>query len=164
MSHFSVLLSSQAHTLRLPKTAEEDVERFVLQHQTGGTTVERAPFLRKLDFWAFGIVTAVARGLDALEEPSSRWGKKFVDTRAVQMPGGLCDLLAVLALTQLGPEHPGLDDPAEIIELGNRLAGAGVPVLLARIQDPDLRTTALDKALDFAAQLRNEISDVETDG
>jgi len=156
MSHFSVLLSSQAHTLRLPTDMKDDVERFVLQHQTGGATAERAPFRRQLDFWAFSIATAIALGLPALEEASSTWGRKFADTRAVQVPEGLCDLLAVLALTQLGVEHPGLDDPGEIVELGNRLAGAGVPIVLERLKNPDLRTTALDKILDFASQLRED--------
>ena len=159
MSYFSVLLSSQAHTLRLPTIAKDDVERFVQQHQTGGTTAERAPFRRQLDFWAFSVVTAIAQGLSPLPEPSSKWGSKFADTRAVPLPEGLCDLLAVLALSQLGIDHAGLDDPSEVIELGNRLAGAGVPVVLSRLQDPDLRATALDKVLDFAARLRTEQGD-----
>ena len=153
MSYFTVLLSSQAHTLRLPTESRDDVERYVLQHQKGGANAERAPFRRQLDFWAFAIATAVAADLQPLAEPSSVWGRKFVDTRTVQMPDDLCDLLAVLALKYLGPEGDGVDDPAEIVEVGNRLAGAGCPELLAKLNNPDLRVTTLDKALEFAAQM-----------
>lgn len=153
MSYFSSVLSSQAHTLRLPKAGKDEVERYVLQHQKAGATPEGAPFRRQVDFWAFSIATAVALGLPPLEEKSSKWGKKFADTRAVQMPEVVCEMLAVLALTELGAEHPGLDDPAEIVELGNRLAGAGAPEVLKRLHDPDLRLTVLEKALEFAGTL-----------
>ena len=154
MNHFTILLSSHAHTLRLPTQFKDEIERYVLQHQKGSVSPERAPFRRQLDFWAFAIATAIARGSGPLEERSARWGQKFADTRSVQLPDGLCELLAVIALGTLGPEHEGVDDPAEIVELGNRFAGAGCPPVLKQLNDPDLRTTALDKALEFAASLR----------
>ena len=69
------------------------------------------------------------------------------------MPNALCDLLAVLALAELGPQHEGVDSPSEIIELGNRWAGAGTPAVLESLSDPELRLTVLDKILDFADQL-----------
>ena len=93
-----------------------------------------------------------------LPEGSSTWGKKFADTRSVQMPDGLCEILAVIALTELGPDHDGIDDPKQIIELGNRLAGAGCPKVLEQLSDPDLRLTALDKALEFATSLRSDVA------
>jgi len=126
----------------------------VQQHQRGSVSPERAPFRRQLDFWAFAITSALARGIPPLEGPSSTWGRKFADTRSVQMPDGLCELLAVIALAELGAEHDGIDDPAQIIELGNRLAGAGCPEVLKQLTDPDLRITALDKVLEYAASLR----------
>lgn len=156
MNYFSTLLSSQAHTLRLPDKLKDDIERYVLQHQKGSVTLERAPFRRQLDFWAFALATAIANNTPPIEEPSSRWGRKFADTRSVQMPDGLCEILAVVALTTLGPEHEGVDDPAQIIELANRLAGAGCPQVLRQLSDPDLRITALDKALEFARAMRSE--------
>lgn len=159
MNYFTTLLSSQAHTLRLPDQSKDDVERYVLQHQKGSASPERAPFRRQLDFWAFSITTALANGMPPLTEGSSTWGKKFADTRSVQMPDGLCELLAVIALVELGPEHDGIDDPKQIIELGNRLAGAGCPKVLEQLSDPDLRLTALDKVLEFATSLRSEVAD-----
>ena len=156
MNYFTTLLSSQAHTLRLPNQSKDDVERYVLQHQKGNVSPERAPFRRQLDFWAFAIASAIADGIPPLEKPSANWGRKFADTRSVQMPDGLCEMLAIIALTTLGQDHEGTDDPAQIIELGNKFSGAGCPKLLKQLNDPDLRTTALDKALEFARILRSE--------
>ena len=33
MNYFTNLLSSQAHSLRLPASSRDDVERYVMQHQ-----------------------------------------------------------------------------------------------------------------------------------
>ena len=156
MSYFTHLVSSHAYTLRLPEKSKVDIERYVRQHQTGGASLERVPFRRQIDFWAFSIATALASGMAPLAEESSTWGKKFADTGSVQMPDSVCEILAVVALAELGPAHDGLDDPKQLIELGNRLAGAGCPKLLEQLGNLDLRLTALDKALEFAASLRSE--------
>ena len=161
MNFFTTLLSSHAHTLRLPDKAKYEIERYVLQHQKGNVSPERAPFRRQLDFWAFAIVSAVAEEIPPLEEPSSKWGRKFADTRSVQMPDELCELLAVITLNTLGPEHNGVGDPTQIIELGNKLAGAGCPKVLERLSDPNLKTTALDKALECAKGLLHNTNTVE---
>ena len=158
MNYFTTILSSQAHPLCLPNQSKDEIERYVLQHQKGNGSPERAPFRRQLDFWAFAIASAIAGGTPPLEEPSANWGRKFIDTRSVQMPDGLCEILAVIALTALGPDHEDIDDPAQIIELGNKFAGAGCPELLKHLSNPDLRTTVLDKALQFATSLRRHTS------
>ena len=103
MNYFTNLLSTQAHTLRLPTQSKDDIERYVLQHQKGSVSPERAPFRRQLDFWALAIASAIARGIPPMEEPSARWGQKFADTRSVQMPDGLCEMLAVIALRHARP-------------------------------------------------------------
>ena len=121
-------------------------------HQSA--TVERAPFYRQLDFWAFCVATALAEDLDPREGPSSRWGAKITSTRDVEISEKLGDLLAVAAFHKLGPDHEGIDDPRQIIEVGNCLAGAGCPVVLEHMGSRDLRFTPLDKALTLAATLR----------
>ena len=153
MAYFAQLLTQKAHTLRLPKKSTDDIQRLVQMHQS--TSIERAPFRRQLDFWAFSIATALAEDLDPLEDPSSKWGDKFIDTRAVDMPEPLCDILAVAAFHHLGSEHDGIDDPAQIIEVGNCLAGAGCPVVLDQLNSRDLRLNPLDNVLNFAAHLYN---------
>ena len=69
------------------------------------------------------------------------------------MPDAVCKLLAVVALATLGPEGEGVDDPAEIVKIGNRYAAAGSPLLLERLADAGFRLTPLDKALEFAGEL-----------
>ena len=150
MSHFIQLLSQKAHPLRLPRKHGADVQRYVLAHQTAAT-YDRAPFRRQLDFWAFSVAVALARDLPPLDGPSSKWGDKFVDTRNVEMQKELCDLLAVAAFHHLGVEHDGINDPVRIIEIGNRLAGAGCPAVLEHLGSRDLRLTPLEKALNCAA-------------
>ena len=154
MAHFAQLLTQKAHTLRLPKRSTEHIQRLVQMHQS--TSVERAPFRRQLDFWAFSIATALAEDLNPLEGPSTKWGYKFVDTRAVDMPEPLCDMLAVAAFHRLGSEHDGIDDPAQIIEVGNCLAGAGSQVVLDHLNSRDLRLLPLDNVLNLAARLYNQ--------
>lgn len=167
MNYYTSLLTSQAHVLRLPNQSKDDIERFVLQHQKGGSAgFEMTPFRRQLDFWAFSIASAIAQGLPPLADPSNKWGSKFADTspKTVIMPDGLCEMLAVITFVTLGPEHKDVDDPAQIIEIGNRFAGAGCPELLKQLSNPDLRITALDKVLGFAASLRSNLRVKRDDG
>ena len=154
MSAIHRLITSGAYALRLPEAHQDAVHRVVQQHQTGRARPEQHPFARQLNFWALAIATAVARGL----EPASGSVRlrKFVDTRAVDMPEKLCELLAVIALARLGPEHEDVDNPAAIVKLGNRYAAAGCADLVTRLTDPDLRLTPLEKALEFAAELRDK--------
>jgi len=154
MAYFSQLLTQKAHTLRLPKDSTEQIQRLVRTHQSA--TVEQAPFLRQLDFWVFCVATASAEDLSPLEGPSSRWGAKFASTspRDVEISDKIANLLAVTAFHHLGPDHEGIDDAAQIVELGNCLAGAGCPVVLKHMESKDLRLTPLDKALNLAATLR----------
>ncbi|WP_419919077.1 hypothetical protein [Candidatus Poriferisocius sp.] len=119
--------------------------------------MEKAPFRRQLDFWGFSLATALAEDLNPLEGPSSRWGDKFVDTRSVEMPDVLCDILAIAAFHYLGYEHEEIDNPAQIIEIGNCLAGAGCPLVLKELHSQDLRLATLHKALNYAATLYNRV-------
>ena len=155
MSAIHRSITSGAYVLRLPEAHQDAVHRVVQQHQAGGAGPEQHPFARQLNFWALAIATAVARGLEPASE-SVRL-RKFVDTRAVDMPEKLCELLSVIALATLGPEHEDVDNPAAIIRLANRYAAAGCPDLLSRLTDPGLRLTPLEKALEFAAELRDTV-------
>ena len=151
MSYFASRLSTKTHGLYLPRQSEDDVQRHVRMHQSAGP--EGAPFRRQLDFWAFSIATALAMGLRPLDQPPSRWGRKFVDTKSVEIADDLCDLLAVVAFHHLGADHDDIDDPAQIVEIANRYAGAGCPVVLDQFSRSGLRLTPLAKILHFAAEL-----------
>lgn len=151
VQYFAQLLTHKGHPLRFPKEHSNEVQGYVRQHQTASP--ERAPFRRQLDFWAFSITTAVAQGIPPLEQPSSKWGRRYTDTRSVIFAEPLASLLVVIAFHHLGPKHEGIDDPAQIIEINNRLAGAGCPIVLDHLRSLDLRLTPLEKALTLAASM-----------
>lgn len=103
------------------------------------------------------IATALARNLDLREGAVSKWGKSFIYTNQGILDNDLGSLLAVITVARLGHEHPEIDNPARIIELANRLAGAGCPVVLKELAKPDLRTSPLDRALEFATAMQEKI-------
>lgn len=159
MSYFGNQLSMRAHNICLPRDSADDVQRQVRMHQTASP--EHAPFRRQLDFWAFSIATALALDIPPLEQPPSDWGRKFTDTRSVELADDLCDLLVVVAFHHLGADHDDIDDPAQIIEIANRYAGAGCPVVLEQLSGRDLRLTPLAKILNFAASLHETAQTTE---
>lgn len=154
MNYFKALLTSRTHSLFFPAKWKDDIQRYVRQHQQGGSSnPEAVPFGRQLDFWTLAFATAVARGVPPLESPPAQNGHKFVDTRSVEMSDELCELLAVVAVGALGPDDEGIEDPSRIIEIANQYAAAGCEELLLRLRDPDLRLSTLDKAINFATDL-----------
>ena len=102
-------------------------------HQVTSASPERAPFRRQLDFWGFSLVTALAKGLSPLEDASSKWGERFIDTQHVDMGDDLCALLAVVTLAKLGHESHDVANPRRIIDLANRLAAVGCPIVLDKL-------------------------------
>ena len=73
------------------------------------------------------------------------------------MDNDFCSLLAVIAVAKLGHDDPEVDEPRRIIDLANRLAGAGCSVVLKELSEDALRTTPLDRALQFASSLQDRI-------
>ena len=151
MSYFTQLLTAQAHSLRLPTGIKERAERFVRQGSSGATP-ERLPFRRMLDFWAVAIGYAIATEQAIAPFSEAKSGKKFIDTRAVDLPDALCDFLAVIAFTELCPDHEDLDSPGAVIDVGNMYAAAGVDPLLRELENPAIKLSTLERLLDFVAQ------------
>ena len=102
MSEFGALFSGRGHGLVLPRSDEEQIDRYVAMHSSERGSVERHPFPRQVDFWAFSIVAALAWDLDPREDPPSRWGKVFIYTSQGILDEDLCSLLAVIAVSKLG--------------------------------------------------------------
>ena len=161
MNYFGSLLASRAFPLMLPKDGEEDAHRYVDMHQSRGTsTRERTPFRRQLDFWAFCLACALARRMEPIENLSGM--RKFTDTRAVQVGDELSELLAVVAFNRIGHNDPSASDPAKIIEMCNRLAGAGAEYVLRKLQERTV-STPLESALDLAESLVREVIPISSD-
>ena len=157
MSDFAELFRSRSHGLVLPQDDDDEVNRYVAMHSGERERVERRPFRRQVDFWAFSIATALALKLEPREGTVGRWGKSFIYTNQGILDNDLCSLLALIAVAKLGHDDPEVDEPRRIIDLANRLAGAGCPVVLRELAETDLRTTPLDRALQFASSLQDRV-------
>ena len=121
--------------------------------------VESRPFPRKLDFWAFCIVTALALRLEPRAGPPSRWGQNFIYTNSGIIDDDLASLLAIVAVAKIGLDDPEVTESRRIVELANRLAAAGCPEVLRKLQNSPLRTTPLDQVLEFARSLQEQVYD-----
>ena len=157
VSDFADTFRSRSHGLVLPQDDDDAINRYVAMHSGERESVERRPFRRQVDFWAFSIATALALKLEPREGPVGRWGKSFIYTYQGILDNDLCSLLAVIAAAKLGHDNPEVDEPRRIIDLTNRLAGAGCPVVLKELAEIDLRTTPLDRALQFASSLQDRV-------
>ena len=157
MSDFADLFKVRGHGLVLPRDDENTINRYVAMHSGERECAERRPFPRQVDFWAFSIATALALNLEPREGPAGRWGKNFIYTSQGIMDNDLCALLAVIAVAKLGHDDPEVGEPRRIVDLANRLAGAGCPVVLKDLAETDLRTTPLDRALELARSLQDRV-------
>ena len=156
MNEFYDRLCTREYGLRLPTRYKDQVERYVA-HQSGrDVSAERIPFQRQVDFWAFSIITALTRKLEPLAGTPSRWGTVFIYSKQGVMDNDLCSLLAVVATAKMGIDSPDIDDPGKIIDMSNRLAAAGCPVVLQELSKAALRTTPLDRAITLAKSFLSE--------
>ena len=154
MSDFADILKSRSYGLVLPQEDGDEINRYVAMHSGERESVERRPFRRQVDFWAFSIATALALKLEPREGTVGQWGKTFIYTNQGILDNDLGSLIAVIAVAKLSHDDPEVDEPRRIVEISNRLAGAGCPVVLKELAEIDLRTTPLDRALEFANTLQ----------
>ena len=136
----------------LPKDSEDQVHRYVETHQHRSIkSRERTPFRRQLDFWAFSIAYAIGKPIEPLPLDSLTSLKKFTDTRAVQVGAELSEWLTIVAFSKIGHTDESASDAAKIIEMCNRLAGAGAPHVLKQMQKGMM--TPLESSLRIAESL-----------
>ena len=157
MSNFADRFRARGHGLILPREDEAAINRYVATHSGERENVERRPFRRQVDFWAFCIAAALALKLEPREGPTARWGKNFIYTSQGIMDNDLCSLLAVIAVARLGHDNPEVTETRRIVDLANRLAAAGCPVVLKELSGNPLRTTPLDQALELARSLQERM-------
>ena len=70
MSDFAGLLSARGHGLVLPRSDEDQINRYVGMHSAERGSVEQRPFGRQVDFWALSIAAALAMELEPREGPA----------------------------------------------------------------------------------------------
>ena len=157
MTSFADLFRSRSHGLVLPRDQEDEINRYVAMHSGDRESIERRPFPRQIDFWAYCVAAALALDLEPRNDPVSRWGKNFIYTYQGIMDNDLCSLLAIVAVAKLGHNHPEAIETKRIVDLANCLAGAGCRVVLKKFSEDALRTTPLDQALELARTLRGSV-------
>lgn len=157
MSDFADLLSARGYGLVLPRSDEDQINRYVAMHSAERGSVEQRPFARQADFWALSIAAALAMQLEPREGPASGWGKVFIYTSQGILDNDLCALLAVIAVAKIGHDHPEVDEPRRIVDVANRLAAVGCPVVLNKLSENAIRTSPLDRAIGLARWLQEHV-------
>lgn len=157
MASFEDFFKTKSCGLVLPRDEEDEINRYVAMHSGDRESIERRPFPRQVDFWAYCIAAALALELEPREGPPNRWGKNFIYTYQGVMDNHLCSLLAIVAVAKLGHDHPEVIDVRRIVDLANRLAASGCSAVLKKLSEDTLRTTPLDQALEFARTLQGSV-------
>ena len=161
MNDFASQFTARGFALVLPTKDKPQFERYIAKQTTSSTaSVERVPFRRQVDFWAFSIAAALATGLSPLKGSASKWGTTFIYTSQGILNEDLCSLLAVIAVAKLGSDNPDAMDPSRIIDLANRLAGAGCPIVLKKLSEDKLRTTPMDRVIELSRSLTDGVRSV----
>ena len=108
VSDFADLFSRRGHSLVLPESDEDQINRYVAMHSSDRASVERRPFRRQVDFWAFSIVAALAWDLEPRDGPPSSWGKRSssIPTKAI-MNNDLCFTPCRSRGCEARPRRPG---------------------------------------------------------
>ena len=150
-------LSARGHGLVLPRSDDEAINRYVAMHSGNRGSVERRPFPRQVDFWAFSIASALAMDVEPRRGTVTSWGKVFIYTSQGILDSDLSAMLTVVAVAKLGHTAPDVGDPRRIVELANRLAGAGCPLVLQKLAENSLRTTPLDRVIELGRSLQERV-------
>jgi hypothetical protein len=145
------------HRLLLPDWVKDRIAPWIqTQTTTSYRTADQAPFRRMIDFWFTAIAWAVYNGTNPVAEATGRFfvnlGPNTNDIRNFEE--WRSDLLAILAVRDFGVDSPDVSDTRKIIDLANRYAEAGAPLLLDRLeQSADLALPRLYVVADILAQL-----------
>jgi hypothetical protein len=159
----ALTFTGSQHRLLLPEDVKDRVAPWI---QTQATTTYRsadqAPFRRMVDFWFTAIAWAVAYGIEPAQVTTGRLfvnlGPNPNDIR--NFDEWRAELLTILAVRDFGVDSPGIQDTRKIIDLANRYAEAGAPLLLDALEErADLALPKLYVVADMLAQLvRDAIS------
>lgn len=158
MKTFRATFAGRSDGLVLPSAHKDKIETYIAMQSRSRGDIESVPFPRQVDFWTFSICAALAMNLPPKDGSVSRWGTRFICAYQGILDENLSALLAVIATARMGHDHPDVDNPARIIELANRLAGAGCPFVLRKLSEDALRTTPLDRVISLARSLQDRVS------
>jgi hypothetical protein len=152
------------HRLLLPDEIKNRAAPWIqTQATTAYRNADQAPFRRMIDFWFTGLAWAVRHGVPPVEQTTGRFfvslGPNPNDIRNLEE--WRADLLTVLAVRDFGADSPDTRDTRKVIDLANRYAEAGAPLLLDRLEeDTDL---ALPRLYLVAELLSGLVTDFTTE-
>jgi hypothetical protein len=125
------------HRLLLPDEIKNRAVNWI-QVQATNTyrTADQAPFRRMIDFWFMAIAWTVRHGVPPVERAS---GKPFVSLGPnpqdiKNFEEWRADLLTILAVRDFGTDSPDVSDTRKVIDLANRYAESGAPLLIDRLE------------------------------
>jgi hypothetical protein len=156
----TLTFTGSQHRLLLPDGIRDRIAPWIqVQATTRYRTADQAPFRRMIDFWFTAIAWAVRHGIQPVEQTT---GRSFVslgpnpnDIRNFEE--WRADLLAILAVRDFGMDSPDVSNTRKVIDLANRYAEAGAPLLLERLeQSVDLALPRLYLVADLLAGLVTE--------
>lgn len=148
------------HRLLLPDRIKDRVTPWIqVQATTAYRTADQAPFRRMIDFWFAAIAWAIRHGVKPAEDATGRFfvnlGPNPNDIRNFEE--WRADLLAILAVRDFGVDSPDVTDTRKVINLANRYAEAGAPLLLDRLeQSTNLALPRLYVVADILSELVSE--------
>lgn len=163
----TLTFTGSQHRLFLPDWVKDRVAPWIqTQSTTTYRTADQAPFRRMIDFWFTAIAWAVCHEVDPVDETTGRFfvniGPNPNDIRIFEE--WRADLLTILAVRDFGVDSPDVSDPRKVIDLANRYAEAGGPLLLDRLeQSADLALPRLYVVADILAGLVTETASKRSD-
>jgi len=156
----TLTFTGSQHRLLLPEDIKDRATPWIqTQPTTAYRTADQAPFRRMIDFWFTAIAWAVSHEVEPVEETTGRFfvalGPNPNDIRNFEE--WRADLLTILAVRVFGVNSPDVSDTRKIIDLANRYAEAGAPLLLDRLEESaDLALPRLYVVADILARLVTE--------
>jgi hypothetical protein len=132
-----ITFTGSQHRLLLPDAVKDRVAPWIqTQPTTAYRSADQAPFRRMIDFWFTAIAWAVYEGVEPAIETTGRYfvnlGPNPNDIRNFEEWRG--DLLIVLAVREFGVDSSEIADARKVIDLANRYAEVGAPLLLERLE------------------------------
>jgi hypothetical protein len=156
----TLTFTGSQHRLLLPEEIKDRAAPWIqTQPTTRYRTADQAPFRRMIDFWFTAIAWAVSQSAEPVDQATGRLfvnlGPNPNDVRNFEE--WRAELLVVLAVRDFGADSPDVADSRRIIDLANRYAEAGAPLLLDCLEEnADLALPRLYVVADILAGIVTE--------
>lgn len=156
----TLTFTGSQHRLLLPEAIKDRAAPWIqTQPTTRYRTADQAPFRRMIDFWFTAVAWAVSQGADPADQATGRMfvnlGPNPNDIRNLEE--WRAELLVILGVRDFGVDSLDVTDTRKIVDLANRYAEVGAPLLLDCLEDSaDLALPRLYVVADILAGIVTE--------